>query len=108
MHGKPKAPARAAQKQSTTLRISVTLNSMPPRERAAARRNALEWAVIGLWREGRLSTRQAAEELDLGYLDYLDLLTAKGVPALSNQLETDELENAAELARRIREKRSNP
>lgn len=34
------------------------------------------------------------------------VLTSKGIPALTNQLETDELENAAELARRIREKRT--
>lgn len=94
----------AAPKLSTTLRITVTLSSMPPRERAVARRDAQEWAVIGLWREGRLSTRQAAEELDLGYVDFLDLLAAKGVPALMDRLSEEEFGNARELASLIREK----
>lgn len=101
--GPTKTSTPAAQRQDTTLRISVTLTSMPPRERAIARRNAQEWAVIGLWREGQLSTRRAAEELELGYLDFLDLLAAKGVPALTDQLAGEELGNVVDLAKRIRE-----
>src|SRR5947209_3582856 len=47
-----------------------------------ARKKALEAAVLALWEEGALSTGVAAAELDLTRHDFLDLLTARGIPVV--------------------------
>ena len=79
-------------KARTTLRISVKLASMTPEERIGAEKDAREGAVIGLWQAGRLSTREAAAELGLGYYDYVDLLARKNIPVLQGELEEGEVQ----------------
>jgi predicted HTH domain antitoxin len=51
--------------------------------RQAVQTQAEETAILALWQSGELSTRRAAEELGLGYHEFLDLLAAKGIPAVS-------------------------
>lgn len=75
----------------TTLKISLKLAAMSPDEMQHAERDAREGAVIGLWQAGRLSTREAAEQLGLGYHDFLDLLTQKNVPVVDGNFRVDEL-----------------
>jgi predicted HTH domain antitoxin len=46
-------------------------------------KEAHEAAVLALWVTGRLSARQAALELGLSYVEFLDLLTRRGIPPVS-------------------------
>ena len=61
---------------------------------AVAQTRALEAAVLALWQEGKLTVREAAEELGLTYREFLDLLTAKGIPVESGPLDTKALGEA--------------
>ena len=56
-----------------------------------AKRSAMEAAVIALWQAGGLSMRQAAQMLDVGYYDFLDLLAERGVPVVSEGPDEDEI-----------------
>lgn len=47
--------------------------------------------MIGLWQAGRLSTREAAAELGLGYYDYVELLGKKHIAVLDGELEEGEV-----------------
>ncbi len=59
-----------------------------------AHRAGLESAAIKLWEAGHLSTREAAQILQLSYQGYLSLLTQRGVPSL-RQEPRDEIIEAA-------------
>jgi predicted HTH domain antitoxin len=59
----------------------------------AARRSALESAVIALWQGGRLSTRTAARRLGMNYRDYLDLLADRNIPIEAGLVEADTFES---------------
>jgi hypothetical protein len=63
--------------------------------RVEAETKAREAAVLAIWQAGKLSTRRAAEELGLTYYDYLDLLAARGIPAVSGgDINTEAIEAA--------------
>ena len=83
---KPHSKIRTTSKAGTTLRISVKLAAMAPEERIQAEKDARQGAVLGLWSAGRLSTREAAAELGLGYYDYLELPGKKNIPVLDGEL----------------------
>ena len=51
--------------------------------RQAVQTHAEETVILGLWQNGELSTRRAAEELSLSYHEFLDLLAARGIAAVS-------------------------
>lgn len=87
------------KKSGTTLRISLNLAAMPPEERVLAEKDAREGAVIGLWRAGRLSTREASIALGLGYHDYIELLGKKNIAVLDGELNEGEVDD---LVRDIR------
>ena len=53
---------------------------MPEASRAGVAGKAREAEVLALWEAEHLSIREAAQELDLSYADFLDLLAAKGIP----------------------------
>jgi predicted HTH domain antitoxin len=53
-----------------------------------------EAAVLALWEAGKLSTRRAAEELGIGYREFLDLLAARGIPVESGPLNLQAIEEA--------------
>ncbi len=79
---------------------------MAPEELVLAEKDAREWAVIGLWRAGRLSTREAAAELGFGYYDYIDLLGKLGIPVLTGVSDEPVLNAAFEEIQRERVLRS--
>ena len=66
---------------------------------ALAGRQALEAAVLALWREGELSTRQAASELSLTYRGFLDLLADKGLPVEDGLFDAQSVEAAGAQVR---------
>ena len=64
--------------------------------RQAAQTQAEETAILALWQSGELSTRRAAEELGVSYHEFLDLLAARGIPAVSGgDIQTEAIEAAA-------------
>jgi predicted HTH domain antitoxin len=60
-----------------------------------ARQRAREGAILALWQDDVLSTRQAAAELDLSYTEFLDLLADRGMPMERGELNTGAIEAAA-------------
>src|SRR5206468_9715057 len=62
--------------------------------RQTAQTQAEEAAVLALWQAGNLSTRRAAEELEVTYREVLDLLAAKGIPVVRGPLDEQALEEA--------------
>jgi hypothetical protein len=78
--------------------IKVTLKV--PRDVGAqaqeiARARAHEAAVSALWEVGELSASRAAQELDLGIHDFLDLLTTRGLPVVRGELNVKAIEEAS-------------
>jgi predicted HTH domain antitoxin len=65
-------------------------------EKAVATHKAHEAAVLSLWEADKLSTREAAEELDLAYGEFLDLLAAKGIPVERGQLNLEAIQEASQ------------
>lgn len=63
--------------------------SMDAKESAG--QQAREAAVLELWQRDEISTSLAAIELDLTYHEFLDLLTAKGLPVASGDLGLEKL-----------------
>lgn len=84
------------------VRVSVRLPRKTADEAKLAQKDAYEWTVVGLWRDGHISTREAAAILELSYHDYLELLARKKVPVL-----TDELLDADEVDQLVREVRAS-
>ncbi len=78
-----------ATRTARTVRVAVRLGSRTAVEAQRARKDASEWAVIGLWKDGHVSTREAADLLGLTYYDYVDLLGTKNVPILREGLLED-------------------
>jgi hypothetical protein len=67
--------------QTRIVRVSIDApETIGEAARLVAEERAREAAVLSLWEQAELSTRQAADELGLHYQDFLDLLTAKGIP----------------------------
>lgn len=96
---KQEKPEAAPELRTRRLvRVSVRLPRKTAREAELAQKDAHEWAVIGLWRDGHISTREAAAILEVSYHEYLDLLTRKKVPVLS-----DDLLDADEVDQMVRE-----
>jgi predicted HTH domain antitoxin len=48
--------------------------------KAIALTRAHEAAMLALWQEGKLTLREAAEELGLTYREFLELLATNGIP----------------------------
>jgi hypothetical protein len=63
--------------------------------KVVAEQRAREAAVLALWEAGAISTSRAAEELDLGIHDFLDLLAAKGLPVVRGELNLEAIEEAS-------------
>lgn len=83
------------------LNVSIQLDEdVPAPVILEARRAALESAILKLWEGGHLSTRQAAAQLGLTYTDYLDLLSARGLPACNAVSVREDV--VEEAARKIR------
>lgn len=66
--------------------------------RHSAECQAREAAVLDLWEKHELSIREAAEELDLSYVDFLDLLAARGLPVVQAPLNLQAIDD---IERRI-------
>lgn len=62
--------------------------------RECAERQAHEAAVLVLWQRGDLTLRMAAEELGLEYHEFLDLLTARGIPVEDSPLDEGAIKKA--------------
>ena len=78
-----------------SIRVQVEVPAqVSPETREQAEHQAHEAAVLTLWGADALSTRQAAEELELSYYDFLDLLAARGIPVERGELDTEALEAA--------------
>jgi predicted HTH domain antitoxin len=65
-------------------------------DKAVAAQKAREAAVLALWEAGAISISRAAEELDLGIHDFLDLLAAKGLPVARGELNLEAIEEASQ------------
>jgi hypothetical protein len=80
-------------------RVKVTLElaeevEKEAREEAATR--AHEAAVLSLWQSGKMTIREAALELGLSYHDFLDLLTARGIPIVrGGEINVEAIEEAS-------------
>ncbi len=72
-----------------------------------AQRAGSESAVIKLWEAGHLSTREAAERLQLSYYDFLEFLGGRGIPLMREISEPAELLEAFQELRRERAARSS-
>lgn len=79
-----------------TIRVSIEVpEGTSDQTRQAVQTQVEETAVLALWQAGELSTRRAAEELGLTYYDFLDLLAARGIPAVSGgDINTEAIEAA--------------
>jgi predicted HTH domain antitoxin len=62
--------------------------------KAIAQTKAHEAAVLALWQEGKLTLREAAEELGLAYREFLELLATKGIPIESGLGDLEALDAA--------------
>ena len=69
---------------------------IPDETRAIAQTKALEAAVLAIWEAGQISSSRAAQELDLGIHDFLDLLAAKGLPVARGELNLEAIEEASQ------------
>ena len=67
-------------------------------QRAVAEQRAREAVILSLWEADRLSTCEAAEELGLGYGDFLDLLAARGIPVERGELGLAAIRTASSAA----------
>jgi hypothetical protein len=79
--------------------INVTVQApkeIPEEARATAQAKAHEAAVLALWELGKISASRAAQELDLGIHDFLDLLTARGLPVVRGELNLEAIEKASQ------------
>jgi predicted HTH domain antitoxin len=78
-----------------TVKVKIEVpDGVSDEAREGAERHAHEAAVLTLFKEGAISTRQAAAELGLTYYDFLDLLSARGIPVERGPLNTEALEEA--------------
>lgn len=75
-------------------RISVP-EGVSGRAEDAAKQQAHQATVLSLWDAGEISTRQAAAEFGLQYHEFLDLLTAKGIPVERGTFDAQAVEDAA-------------
>jgi hypothetical protein len=64
--------------------------------RTTAQHRAHEAAVLFLWEAGEISTRDAASDLGLAYHEFLDLLTARGIPVVSGTFDVEALKKVQE------------
>jgi predicted HTH domain antitoxin len=74
-----------ASREFATMSKTVKVDLEVPPEvgddaKAIAQTKAHEAAVLALWQEGKLTIREAAEELGLTYRELLELLATKGIP----------------------------
>jgi hypothetical protein len=60
--------------------------------RQKAERLAREAVILVLVEEGELTLRRGADELGLSYHEMLDLMEARGIPAVRGPLDLDALE----------------
>ena len=80
---------------SKTVRVTLEIPATVSEQiRQQVQSRAEETAVLSLWEAGELSTRQAAEELELPYLDFLELLTARGIPVERGEINLQAIEDA--------------
>jgi predicted HTH domain antitoxin len=73
-------------------------DSISDSTRDTAEARAREVVVLALWEAGEVSTRQAADELGLTYRDFLDLLSARGIP-VEDSFDREALQKARETLR---------
>jgi predicted HTH domain antitoxin len=87
--------------RTKTVKVNVEVPAdIPDQTRKVVESEAEEAVVLALWKTGELSTRRAAEELGLSYRDFLDLLTARGLPIERGDLNLEAIEAARQkLAR---------
>jgi predicted HTH domain antitoxin len=80
---------------SKTIRIRLEVpEGISDEARESAQRVAHEAAVLALWERQQLTIREAAEELDLSYGDFLDLLAARGIPVVRGPFNASAVEEA--------------
>ena len=67
-----------------TVRVNLEIpEGISDQIRHTVQSRAEEAVVLGLWESGEMSTGRAAEELGLNYHDFLDLVSARGIPMVS-------------------------
>jgi hypothetical protein len=80
---------------SRSVKVTVEVpEGTPDGDREAAQNRAHEAAVLSLWEAEHLSTREAAQELGLGYGEFLDLLAARGIPVARGTFDATSVEEA--------------
>jgi predicted HTH domain antitoxin len=80
---------------SKTVRVTLEVPATVSEQiRQQVQSRTEETAVLSLWEAGALSTRQAAEELGLPYGDFLELLTARGVPIERGEINLQAIDDA--------------
>jgi len=79
-----------------TVRVNLEIpEGISDQIRDAVQSRAEEAVVLGLWESGEISTGRAAEELGLNYHDFLDLLSARGIPMVSgDEINTEVIKEA--------------
>jgi predicted HTH domain antitoxin len=73
-----------------------------PDEASGQRKQAVQSCVdellcLELWKQGDMSTRQAAEALGLTYREFLDLLADRGIPVEDGEFDPKAIEEAQKI-----------
>ncbi len=78
-----------------TVKVTVeAADTVSPKARERAERQAQEAAVLELWQQQELTIREAAEELGLTYRQFLELLAARGIPVEQGPMDEKVLDTA--------------
>jgi len=74
-------------------------DDLTPEQEAAVRQRATEAAVLELWQADKLSIREAARALGIGYYHFLDLLAERGIPVVRDGPDADAVKQAENILR---------
>ena len=84
----------------STLTITLEVpESISTQGQENAAKRAKEFAIISLWQDGELSTRQAADALALTYYDFLNLLSGHRIPVEAGGFRQKVVDSAAKRSR---------
>lgn len=83
-----------------TIHIDIPVpDDVTPEQEASVRQRANEAAVVELWQADKLSIRQAARALGIGYYDFLDLLAERGIPVVRDGPDAEAVKRAENILR---------
>lgn len=86
----------------TTLELKIQVpENLSPEEQEQVLREAREAPILSLWQKARISTREAADALQITYREFLDLLVERGLPVVDHDLDTAAVSATVDAARAV-------